>query len=55
MSIIDQMLVYAPVAAQVYQRNVEPGEYVNSLANPHSNLALELVGFHRTAARLACG
>jgi HlyD family secretion protein len=28
-SIIDQMMVYAPVAAQVYQRNVEPGEYVS--------------------------
>jgi HlyD family secretion protein len=28
-SIIDQMAVYAPVAAQVEQRNVEPGEYVS--------------------------
>jgi HlyD family secretion protein len=28
-SIIDQMVVYAPLAAQVYQRNVEPGEYVS--------------------------
>ena len=28
-SIIDQMTIYAPVAAQVYQRNVEPGEYVS--------------------------
>jgi HlyD family secretion protein len=28
-SIIDQMVIYAPVAAQVYQRNVEPGEYVS--------------------------
>jgi HlyD family secretion protein len=28
-SIIDQMAVYAPVASQVYQRNVEPGEYVS--------------------------
>jgi HlyD family secretion protein len=28
-SIIDQMVVYAPVAAQVYQRNVEPGEYIS--------------------------
>jgi HlyD family secretion protein len=27
-SILDQMVVYAPVATQVYQRNVEPGEYV---------------------------
>jgi HlyD family secretion protein len=27
-SMIDQMVVYAPVAAQVYKRNVEPGEYV---------------------------
>src|SRR6516164_3277216 len=27
-SILDQMVVYAPVASQVYQRNVEPGEYV---------------------------
>src|SRR5262249_36867250 len=27
-SIVDQMAVYAPVASQVYQRNVEPGEYV---------------------------
>ena len=28
-SIIDQMVVYAPVASQVYQRNVEAGEYVS--------------------------
>jgi len=28
-AIIDQMAVYAPVASQVYQRNVEPGEYVS--------------------------
>jgi HlyD family secretion protein len=28
-SIIDQMVVYAPVVSQVYQRNVEPGEYVS--------------------------
>src|SRR6195256_4804465 len=28
-SIIDQMVVYAPVASQVYQRNVAPGEYVS--------------------------
>ena len=28
-SIIDQLLVYAPVASQIYQRNVEPGEYVS--------------------------
>ena len=28
-SILDQMVVYAPVAAQIYQRNVEPGEYVS--------------------------
>jgi HlyD family secretion protein len=28
-SIIDQLLVYAPIASQVYQRNVEPGEYVS--------------------------
>jgi HlyD family secretion protein len=28
-SIIDQMVVYAPVPSQVYQRNVEPGEYVS--------------------------
>jgi HlyD family secretion protein len=28
-SIIDQMVVYAPVASQVYRRNVEPGEYVS--------------------------
>ena len=28
-SIVDQMTVYAPVASQVYQRNVEPGEYVS--------------------------
>jgi HlyD family secretion protein len=28
-AIIDQMVVYAPVAAQVYKRNVEPGEYVS--------------------------
>ena len=28
-SIIEQMVVYAPVASQVYQRNVEPGEYVS--------------------------
>jgi HlyD family secretion protein len=28
-SIVEQMVVYAPVASQVYQRNVEPGEYVS--------------------------
>ena len=28
-SIMDQLVVYAPVASQVYQRNVEPGEYVS--------------------------
>src|SRR5262245_28588282 len=28
-SIIDQMTVFAPVASQIYQRNVEPGEYVS--------------------------
>jgi HlyD family secretion protein len=28
-SIIDQMTIYAPVASQVYQRNVEPGEFVS--------------------------
>jgi HlyD family secretion protein len=28
-SIIDQLSVYAPVASQIYQRNVEPGEYVS--------------------------
>jgi HlyD family secretion protein len=28
-SVVDQMVVYAPVASQVYQRNVEPGEYIS--------------------------
>lgn len=28
-AIVDQMVIYAPVASQVYQRNVEPGEYVS--------------------------
>ncbi|WFU45728.1 efflux RND transporter periplasmic adaptor subunit (plasmid) [Bradyrhizobium sp. CB82] len=28
-SVIDQLVVYAPVASQVYQRNIEPGEYVS--------------------------
>ena len=28
-SIIDQLAVFAPVASQIYQRNVEPGEYVS--------------------------
>ena len=28
-SIVDQMVIYAPVASQVYQRNVELGEYVS--------------------------
>src|SRR6201996_8819395 len=28
-SVIDQLAVYAPIAPQVYQRNVEPGEYVS--------------------------
>src|SRR5205807_8569366 len=28
-SIIDQMVIYAPVDSQVYKRNVEPGEYVS--------------------------
>src|SRR5262245_35234449 len=27
-SIIDQMTICAPVASQVYRRNIEPGEYV---------------------------
>lgn len=27
-SLIDQLVVQAPIASQVYQRNVEPGEYV---------------------------
>jgi HlyD family secretion protein len=28
-STVDQMVIYAPVASQVYQRNVELGEYVS--------------------------
>src|SRR5580704_4434922 len=28
-SVIDQLVVYAPIASQVSQRNVEPGEYVS--------------------------
>jgi HlyD family secretion protein len=28
-SMVDQMVIYAPVASQVYQRNVEQGEYVS--------------------------
>src|SRR5262247_911157 len=28
-AIIDQMVVYAPVNSQIYQRNVNPGEYVS--------------------------
>ena len=28
-SIIDQMVVYAPIASQVYKRNVEPGEFIS--------------------------
>ncbi len=28
-SLVDQLEVYAPVGSQVYQRNVEPGEYVS--------------------------
>src|SRR5262249_16308941 len=28
-SIIDQNVVYAPVASQVYKRNVEPGEFIS--------------------------
>jgi len=28
-AVIDQMTIYAPVASQVYTRNVEPGEYVS--------------------------
>src|SRR5258707_2611724 len=28
-SLVDQLVVYAPLASQVYQRNVEPGEYVS--------------------------
>ena len=28
-SIVDQMVVYSPIASQVYKRNVEPGEYVS--------------------------
>ena len=28
-AIIDQMTIYAPIASQVYTRNVEPGEYIS--------------------------
>src|SRR6201995_2221336 len=28
-SVIDQLVVYAPIPSQVYQRNIEPGEYVS--------------------------
>lgn len=28
-SIIDQMVIYAPISSQVYKRNIEPGEYVS--------------------------
>src|SRR6202140_4384127 len=28
-SIIDQLVVYPPLASQIYQRNVEPGEYIS--------------------------
>jgi HlyD family secretion protein len=28
-SIVDQMVIYAPTASQVYKRNIEPGEYVS--------------------------
>jgi HlyD family secretion protein len=28
-SIVDQLVVSAPIASQIYQRNVEPGEYVS--------------------------
>ena len=28
-SVVDQLEVYAPIPSQVYQRNVEPGEYVS--------------------------
>jgi HlyD family secretion protein len=28
-SLVDQMVIYAPVASQVYRRNVEPGEFVS--------------------------
>ena len=47
-SIVDQMVIYAPVASQVYERNVEPGEYVSpgvalvTLVDLRENLAKEL-------------
>src|SRR6201987_428679 len=45
-SIIDQLVVYAPVASQVYQRNVEPGEYVSPGVALITLLDLADVWFH---------
>src|SRR6202041_3448744 len=45
-SIIEQMVVYAPVASQVYQRNVEPGEYVSPGVPLITLIDLDDMGIH---------
>jgi HlyD family secretion protein len=50
-SIVDQMVVYAPVASQVYQRNVEPGEYVSPGVPLVTLIDLTTCGFTSTCAK----
>src|SRR5215468_10504252 len=45
-SIIDQMVVYAPVASQVYKRNVEPGEYISPGVPPVTLIDLNDLWVH---------
>jgi HlyD family secretion protein len=54
-SIIDQMVVYAPVASQVYQRNVEPGEYVSPGVPLITLIDLNDVWSASTCARISSG
>ena len=52
-SIVDQMVVYAPVASQVYKRNVEPGEFVSPGVPLFTLIDLDdTVGSFRPARRL---
>ena len=54
-SIIDQMVVYAPVASQVYQRNVDPGEYVSPGVPLVTLIDLDTCGSISTCARTWSG
>jgi HlyD family secretion protein len=45
-SIVDQLTVYAPVASQVYKRNVEPGEFISPGVPLVTLIALDDTWFH---------